>query len=112
MGESAFREVATGEGLELAQPARGHRPPAGTEGERGNVWVRLGLGASPEPVPRLAQFPLPGEPFGVLRGAERGVVAVRRGGLRPVAEPETSLCGGFLPQEAALYLRWSWRSWE
>lgn len=97
--------MAGGGGLEPAQPAVGDRPLARTERERGNVWVRPGLGASPEPVPRLAQFPLPGEPFGVLRGAERGVVAVRRGGLRRVAEPETSLGSGFLTQEGVVYQR-------
>lgn len=95
----------------MALPALWDGPLQKAEWERDSVGVRPGLGASPEPVPRLAQFPLPGEPFGVLRGAGRGVVVVvGRGGLHSVSEPETSICSGFPTQEPVFYRRWSWQN--
>lgn len=110
MGESVFRAVARDGELEVALSALRDRPLAKAEREGDSIRIWPGLGSSPEPVPRLAQFPLPGEPFGVLRGAGRGVVAVRSGGLHQLSEPETSICGGFPTQETVLYQRWSWRS--
>lgn len=105
-----FRAVARDGRLAVALSALRDGPLAKAERERDRIRVWLGLGSSAEPVPRLVQFPLPGEPFGVLRGAGRGVVAVRRGGLHRVSEPETSICGGFPTQETVLYQRWSWQS--
>ena len=42
-----------------------------------------------------------------LRGAGRGVVALRRGGLPGVSEPQTSVGSGFATREAVVYKRWS-----
>ena len=82
--------------------------PVGTDpvrrrGLSEKVWGSLGLGASPEPVPRLARFPLPREPFGVRRGrgGERW-----RFGLPGVSEPQSSIGSGFSTREAVVYQRW------
>lgn len=94
-----FRAVARDGGLEVALSALRDGPLAKAERERDRIRVWPGLGSSPEPVPRLVQFPLPGEPFGVLKGAGRGVVAVRRGGLRRVLSCKHLFVVAFRPRK-------------